>query len=92
MAIKGTYYGLDEATLLQMRTDTLGALESLRTGKRFVSTSGSGKSFSKEHMTYAQLQAELGEIRAALQQLDPSTYGKRTRRLFSDYSQSNCGN
>jgi hypothetical protein len=90
-AVKGIYYGLEEATLLQMKRDTLAALEKLRKGQRFTSTGGAGKSFSKEHMTYTQLNLELAEIRAALQRLDPGTYGKRVRRMHTDFSRANCG-
>lgn len=90
-AVKGIYYGLEEATLLQMQTDALAAMQAFRKGQRFTAVGGAGKNYSKEHMSYSQLTLELAEIRAALQRLDPETYGRRVRRMFADFSHSNCG-
>lgn len=90
-AVKGIYYGLDEKVLLQMQADTLASLAALRKGQRFTAVGGAGKNYSKEHMSYGQLTLELAEIKAALQRLDPETYGKRVRRMFADFSHANCG-
>lgn len=80
-AIKGVYYGLSESELLTMRTNVLAQITKAQTGKRFASLSGAGKSFSKDNLKLDELQQELAEIRAALQRLDPATYGRRVRRL-----------
>ena len=68
----GCYKGLGRDTLIQMRTDTLSEIETLRKGKRISSASMSGKSSSKSLMTTNELRDELKEIDYALRSL-PST-------------------
>lgn len=82
----GIYFTLDEVTLLQMRADTLLAMQAARTGKRFESLSAGGKSFSKAHLSLDQLHVELGEITAALQHKNPCAYGRRVNRLTVSFS------
>ncbi|EIP96867.1 hypothetical protein OpiT1DRAFT_01293 [Opitutaceae bacterium TAV1] len=86
--VTGIYYGLDEATLLQMRSDVLAQLDAARKGKRFQSVSGGGKAFSKDNMTMAELRDDLAEISAALQRLNPQVYGRRSKMIVADFSRS----
>ena len=81
----GIYISLDEATLQQMRADVLAQLQAARTGKRFLSVGGSGKSFTKDNMTIPQLKEELAEINYALSKLDPEKYGKRASFVRLDF-------
>ena len=85
-SITGIYYGLEEATLLQMRTDVLAQLTLARTGKRFASVSGGGKAFAKQNMTMAELSLDLQEINAALKQVNPALYGRRVRSIYPSFS------
>lgn len=89
--VTGLYYGLEEASLLQMREDVLVQLASIRKGKRFTSVSGGGKAFAKDNARLNELHTELREINAALQRIDPTTYGQRVRRIFSDFSNTPSG-
>jgi hypothetical protein len=86
--ITGIYYALEEATLLQMRDDILAQMRAARTGTRYESMNVGGKAFTKSNMTYLEMQQELLEINAALQHIDPTTYGKRTRRLVVSFNGS----
>jgi hypothetical protein len=85
-SITGIYYGLQEATLLQMRTDALAQLAAARQGKRFASVSGGGKAFAKQNMTLGELTTDLLEINAALKRANPTTYGRRVRSILPDFS------
>jgi hypothetical protein len=81
MAVTGIYYGIAVADLLTMRTNVLAQIQKAQQGKRFASLAGAGKSFSKDNLSLDELKGELAEIKAALQKADPSTYGRRVRRL-----------
>ena len=83
MSVQRIYFGLTESVLLTMRTDVLAELTKLRTGKQHTSLGAGGKNMSKSRMTLAQLYAELSEITAALQNLDPDTYGKRVTKTYA---------
>jgi len=80
--VTGIYVGLSESDLLTMRTNVLAQIAKAQQGKRFASLAGAGKSFSKDNLSLDELKTELGEIKAALQRLDPATYGRRVRRLL----------
>lgn len=84
-SVKGIYFSLSESELLSMRTATLAELERARTGKRFQSVGTNGKSFTKDNMSVPQLREELQEITAALQRVNPTTYGRRVRRVSADF-------
>lgn len=86
MMASGIYYSLDEVTLLQMRADTLLAIQAARMGKRFESLSAGGKSFSKAHLSIDQLHLELAEITDALKHVNPCAYGRRVSRLTVSFS------
>lgn len=69
-----------------MRTDVLAELTKLRTGKQHTSLGAGGKNMSKSRMTLAQLYEELGEINAALSNINPTTYGKRVTKTYATFS------
>jgi hypothetical protein len=80
MAIQGVYYGLDLATVTQIRTDTLTAIEAiLKTG---ASYSIGGRQLTRANLQ--ELQNTVMECTAAINRLA----GPRARinRTFSDYS------
>jgi hypothetical protein len=90
-SITGIYYGLDEPKLTLMREQAFAQIEILRTGKRFSSVGGRGKSFTKDNMTIAVLRDDLAEIMAALRRINPRLYGKRVRRMVADFSYAGEG-
>lgn len=86
--ITGVYYGLTESELLTMKASVLVEIGKAQKGKRFASLSGAGKSFSKDNLSLDELKTELAEINAALQRLDPATYGRRVRRLHTAFNRA----
>lgn len=81
--VLGLYYTLTEAELLAMREQVLLALEAARKGERFQSTSGHGRGYVKDNLTYDQLRNELVEVNAALRNVNPDSYGGK--RVFTSY-------
>jgi hypothetical protein len=80
MAVQGIYYGLDLATVTQIRTDTLNAIEAiLKTG---ASYSIGGRQLTRANLQ--ELQNTVMECTAAINRLS----GPRSRinRTFPDYS------
>jgi hypothetical protein len=80
MAVQGVYYGLDLATVTQIRTETLTAIEAiLKTG---ASYSIGGRQLTRANLQ--ELQNTVMECTAAINRLS----GPRARinRTFPDYS------
>jgi hypothetical protein len=80
MAVQGVYYGLDLATVTQIRTETLSAIEAiLKTG---ASYSIGGRQLTRANLQ--ELQNTVMECTAAIGRIG----GPRTRinRTFPDYS------
>jgi len=80
MAIQGVYYGLDLATVTQIRTETLTAIEAiLKTG---ASYSIGGRQLTRANLQ--ELQNTVMECTAAINRLGGSR--ARINRTFPDYS------
>jgi len=80
MAVQGVYYGLPLATVTQIRTETLTAIEAiLKTGSSY---SIGGRSLTRANLQ--ELQNTVMECTAAINRLSGSR--ARISRVYPDYS------
>lgn len=88
MVIKGHYIGLEVSELERIKTQLLGALESVRGGKTFSEVDMGGKMGKKMLLSYPEIVQELKEINYALKNAMPDVYGKSVKRLVPNFNKS----
>ena len=80
MASTGIFIGLAESDILAIRDK---AVAMLKEGKTIMSYSDSGTNVNKQFVM--PVKEVLAECKAALQVLDPATYGSSVKVIRTDY-------
>lgn len=79
----GIFVGLAEAELLAIRTAVLEDVKAGKTATSLTFASGNGLSRATTKQVTMSPQEVLLEVRYALRQLDPDTYGRNVTRTYA---------